>query len=81
MDRHEPFASCACGEPDGPTKGRPHGEVRLQSSGPNCGLQGPDMDVEFLGKLIERQSLVLSRMVGDHVARPLQHRRLECFHL
>ena len=32
------------------------------------------MDVEFLGKLIERQSLVLSRMVGDHVARTLQHR-------
>jgi hypothetical protein len=73
MDRHEPFASCSGGESDRPTEGRPHGEMRLQSSGPNCGLQGSDMDVEFLRKLIERQSLVLSRMMGDHVARALQH--------
>jgi len=29
------------------------------------------MGVEFLGKLIERQRPVLSRMIGDHVAGPL----------
>jgi hypothetical protein len=39
------------------------------------GLQGPDMNVEFLGKLIERQPLVLSRMISADFAGTLQHRR------
>ena len=75
MDCDEPFASCACREPDWPTKRRPHGEVRLQPSGPSCGLQGPDTDVEFLGKHTERQKLVLLHLMGDDVARALQRRR------
>jgi hypothetical protein len=47
----------------------------LESSGPDCSLQRTDMDVEFVGKLIERQWLVLSRIFGDRIAGTLQHRR------
>jgi hypothetical protein len=51
---HEPFAGCPRGESHGPTKNRLHREVRLESSGPGCGLQRSDVYVEFLGQLVER---------------------------
>jgi hypothetical protein len=48
--------------------------VRVESAGPDCGLQRADVDVEFLGQLVKRQSLVLSLVMGDRFAGTLQHR-------
>ena len=73
MRGHEPFARGECGEPERSTKDRLHREVCLESSRPDCSLQCPDMDVKFLGKLVERQRVVLSCMMSDDVAGTPQH--------
>ena len=48
------------GESDGPTKRRPHAEMRVESPGANGRLERPEVNVEFAGQLVKRQQLVLS---------------------
>jgi hypothetical protein len=47
--------------------------VRVESTGPDRGLQRSHVDVEFLGQLIERQPLVLSLVAGDRFTGTSQH--------
>ena len=75
VGRHEPRAGCPRGESQWSAKDRSHGEVRVESAGSGCCLQRSDVYVEFTGKLVERQQLGLSLVLGDHGSRPLQHRR------
>ena len=71
---HELLGGGARGQSSGSTKHGQHGEVRRESSCSDGGPQRADVDVEFLGQLVERQPLVLSLMMGDRVAGTLQHR-------
>jgi hypothetical protein len=48
--------------------------VRVESAGPDGGLQRSHVDVKFLGQLVERQPFVLSLVMGDGFARTLYHR-------
>jgi hypothetical protein len=47
--------------------------VRVDSAGPDGGLQRADVDVEFLGQLVKWQLFVPSLVIGDRVAGTLQH--------
>jgi hypothetical protein len=75
MRGDEPLAGRPRGESDGPTEHRLHREVCVESAGSNGGLQRSDVDMEFVGQLVERQQLGLSRVMRDHRSSPLQHRR------
>jgi hypothetical protein len=48
--------------------------MRVESARLDGRLQRTDVDVEFLGQLVQQQPLVLSPVVGDHFAGTLQHR-------
>jgi hypothetical protein len=70
---HALFAGGPRGESDGPTEGRLHREVRVESAGSDGGLQRSDVDVELVGQLAEGQQLGLSRVMRDLSSSPLQH--------
>ena len=73
VESHESRGGGARGQTPRPAKHGLDGEVRVEAAGPDGGLQGTDMDVEFFGQLVEWQLLVLSLVIGDRVAGTLQH--------
>jgi hypothetical protein len=73
MRGDEPFAGRPRGESDGSTEHRLHQEVCVESAGSDGGLQRSDVDMEFVGQLVERQQLGLSLVMPDRCSGALQH--------
>lgn len=60
VQSHESLGGRGRGQTPRMAKHGLHREVRVESAGPDGGLQRADVDVELLGQLVERQSLLLS---------------------
>ena len=63
VESHESLGGRARGQTPRPARHGLDGEVRVEPAGADGGLQRADVDVEFLGQLIERQPFVLSQVM------------------
>lgn len=78
MSGHEPLGGRARHHSPRSAEHGLHGEVRVESAGPDGRLQRANVDVEFLGQLVERQPFVLSLVMDNRLAGTLEHRDGDC---
>ena len=71
---HELLRGGSRSQSPGPTEHGFHGEVCRESARPYGGPQCADVNEEFLGQLVKRQSLFLSLVLNDRIAGTLQDR-------